>query len=186
MRHRRPHRVRAIDENRESAAGVLLVAADEVTIAEWRPRAVEVVRKLELVLTEAEQHELVGPSHPHARGSGDKGSAARSSHDRDLWRRRLEAHRTRFAKGAAADAARTAKRRRWDLVLVLGDPRRAGPACEELIHQRVSAFRSDLLLDWLRPAALAGRLAPEVDKARAQLARESGGPVRRGKRLRTG
>ncbi len=32
------------------------------------------------------------------------------------------------------------------------------------------AFRSELVLDWLRPAALASRLAPEVERARAGLA----------------
>lgn len=153
----------------DAATGLLLVSADEVTIAEWHPRAVAEIRRLELDLTDAEGHELVGPSYSHPRGSGEKASAARSSAQRDLWQRRLEAHRSRFARSAAADAARAAKKRGWDLVLVLGDPRRAVPACEELQRHGVEAVRSELVLDWLRPAALAARLAPEIDRARAGL-----------------
>jgi Bacterial archaeo-eukaryotic release factor family 10 len=161
----------------DSATGVMLVSADGATIAEWHPRKVEEVSKLELDLPEAAAHELVGPSYSHPRGAGEKASAARSSAQRDLWQRRVEDHRVRFARSAAADAARAAKRRGWDLVLVLGDPRRAGPACEELRRQGVEAVRSALVLDWLRPAALATRLAPEVERARAELARD--GPSRR-------
>jgi len=56
-------------------------------------------------------------------------------------------------------------------VLVLGDPRRAVPAAKELTKRGIGAFRSELVLDWLRPAALASRLQPEVERARAELAR---------------
>lgn len=149
----------------------MLVSADAATIAEWHPRKVQEIRKLELELPEAAAHELVGPSYSHPRGSGEKASAARSSAQRDLWERRVEDHRVRFARSAAADAARAAKARGWDLVLVLGDPRRAGPACKELRRRGVEAVRSELVLDWLRPAALATRLAPEVARARSQLGR---------------
>jgi hypothetical protein len=154
----------------DSAAGVMLVSAEGATIAEWHPRKVEEVRKLELELPEAAEHELVGPSYSHPRGSGETAAASHSSAQRDLWERRVENHRERFARSAATDAARAAKRRGWDLVLVLGDPRRAGPACEELRRRGVTAVRSALVLDWLRPAALATRLAPEVERARAELA----------------
>lgn len=157
------------------AAGVMLVSAEGVTIAEWHPRKVEEVRKLELDLPEAAEHELVGPSYAHPRGSGEKASAARSSSQRDLWERRVEDHRVRFARSAAADVAQAAKSRGWDLVLVLGDPRRAVPACEELRRRDVRAVRSDLVLDWLRPAALAARLAPEIERARAELVRDRPG-----------
>jgi Bacterial archaeo-eukaryotic release factor family 10 len=153
----------------DAAAGIVLVSADAATIAEWHPRAVEEIRKLDLDLTEAEEHELVGPSYSHPRGSAEKAAAARSSAQRDLWRRRLEAHRARFARSAAAAAARTARGRGWDLVLVLGDPRRARPACEELRRRGIAAVRSELVLDWLRPAALASKLAPEVARARAEV-----------------
>jgi hypothetical protein len=147
----------------------MLVSADGATIAEWHPRRVEQIRKLDLELTEAEEHELLGPSYSHPRGSGEKASAARSSAQRDLWERRVEAHRGRFAKSVAVDVAKAARTRGWDLVLVLGDPRRAVPACEELKRRGVAAFRSDLVLDWLRPAALATKLAPEVERARSEL-----------------
>lgn len=157
----------------DSAVGLLLVSADGATIAEWHPRRVEEVRRLELGLTEAAEHELVGPSYSHPRGSGEKATAARSSSQRDLWERRMEEHRARFARSAAAATARAAKSRDWDLVLVLGDPRRAVPACEELRRRSVEAVRSELVLDWLRPAALASRLAPEVERARAELAQSA-------------
>lgn len=157
----------------DSAAGLLLLSADGATIAEWHPRKVEEVRRLELTLTEAEEHELVGPSYSHPRGSGEKAAASRSSAQRDLWERRKEQHSARFARFAAADAARAAKRRGWDLVLVLGDPRRTGPASAELRRLGVEAVRSELVLDWLRPAALASRLAPEVEQARTRLAQAS-------------
>jgi hypothetical protein len=157
----------------DSPAGLLLLSADGATIAEWRPRRVEEVRRLELALTEAEAHELIGPSYSHPRGSAEKATAARSSTQRDLWERRKEEHSVRFARSAAADAARAAKRRGWDLVLVLGDPRRTGPATAELQRHGVESARSELVLDWLRPAALASRLAPEVERARAGLARSS-------------
>lgn len=153
----------------DPVTGVMLVSADGATIAEWNPRKVEEVRKLELDLPEAAEHELVGPSYSHPRGSGEKASAARSSSQRDLWERRVEDHRVRFARSAAASAARAAKSRGWDLVLVLGDPRRAGPAVDELRKRGISAVRSGLVLDWLRPAALATRLAPEVERARAEV-----------------
>jgi len=153
----------------DSAAGLMLVSADGATIAEWHPRKVEEILKLELDTTEAEEHELVGPSYSRPRGSGEKASAARSSSQRDLWERRVEARRGRFARSVAADVARAARKRGWDLVLVLGDPRRAVPACEELRRRGVAAFRSELVLDWLRPAALATRLAPEVARARSEL-----------------
>jgi hypothetical protein len=153
----------------DSVAGLMLVSADGATIAEWHPRKVEEIRKLELTPTEAEAHELLGPSYSHPRGAGEKASAARSSAQRDLWERRVEARRGRFARSVAADVAKAARKRGWDLVLVLGDPRRAVPACEELQRRGVAAFRSELVLDWLRPAALAERLAPEVARARAEL-----------------
>jgi len=157
----------------DPVVGLLLVSADGATIAEWHARKVEEVRRLELGLTEAAEHELVGPSYSHPRGSGEKATAARSSSQRDLWERRMEEHRARFARSAADATARAAKARGWDLVLVLGDPRRAVPACDELHRHGVEAVRSGLVLDWLRPAALASRLAPEVERARAELTRSA-------------
>jgi release factor family 10 len=153
-----------------SQTGLMLVSADGVTIAEWQPRKVEELRRLELDLPEAATHEHVGPSYSHPRDSGEKATAARSSAQRDLWERKVEDHRVRLARSAAADAALVAKKRGWDLVLVLGDPRRAGPASEELRKRGVQAVRSELVLDWLRPAALATRLEPEIARARAALA----------------
>jgi len=155
----------------ESPVGLLMISADDATIAEWHPRQVEVLRRQALGLTEAEEHELVGPSYSHPRGAGEKATAARSSAQRDLWERRLEDHRARFARAAADSAARSARTRGWDVVLVLGDPRRTAPATEELARKGIDAVRSELVLDWLRPSALASRLAPEVERARAELAR---------------
>lgn len=158
----------------DAPAGVLLVSADRARIGEWRSRRVEELEELELETTDAAEHELLGPSYSHPRGSGEKATAARSSAHRDLWERRLEERRERFARTAATEAARTAKRRRWDVVLVHGDPRRTRVALHELERRGVPAFRSDLVLDWLRPAALAERLAPEVEAARAGLDRARG------------
>ena len=155
----------------DSAAGLLLLSGDGATIAEWRPRKVEEVRRLELALTEAAEHELIGPSYSHPRGSGEKATAARSSAQRDLWERRMEEHRTRFARSAATATARAAKTRGWDVVLVVGDPRRTIAACDELARRGVSAFSSDQHLDWMRPAALAKRLESEVEHARERLGR---------------
>ena len=154
----------------DAPAGVLLVSADRARIGEWNPRRVEDIEVLELTPTEAAEHELLGPSYSHPRGSGEKATAARSSAQRDLWERRMEEHRERFARSAATTAAQSAGRRGWDLVLVLGDPRRTRAACEELQRRGVEAVRSALVLDWLRPAALAERLAPEIQSARVGLA----------------
>ena len=154
----------------DGPAGVLLVSADRARIAEWHPRRVEEIDAFELAPTEAAEHELLGPSYSHPRGSAEKATAARSSAQRDLWERRMEEHRERFARSAAATAARSAGPRGWDLVLVLGDPRRTRGACDELRRRGVEAIRSDLVLDWLRPAALAERLTPEVKRARADIA----------------
>jgi hypothetical protein len=153
----------------DGPAGLLLVSGEGATIAEWHPRRVEVLRKLELGLTEAEEHERAGRSYSHPTAPADKGRAALAGSQRDVWERKLEEHRARFARSAAETAARTAQGRGWDLVLVLGDPRRTGPAVEELERHAVAAVRSDLVLDWLRPAALASRVAPEVERARASL-----------------
>jgi hypothetical protein len=152
------------------SAGLLLVSADRVRIAEWNPQRVEEIESLAFTTTEAAEHELLGPSYSHPRGSAEKATAARSSAQRDLWERRMDAHRARFARSAAGKAARAARRRGWDVVLVLGDPRRAGPAFAELRRRGIEAVRSELVLDWLRPAALAERLAPEIARARADLA----------------
>lgn len=152
------------------AVGVLLVSADHATIAEWHPRRVEELQSVELRLTEAEEHELVGPSYSHPRGSGEKALASTSSAQRDLWERRLEDHRARFVRSAAVRAAAAAKKRGWEFILVLGDPRRTGPARDELERRRVPAVASHRVLQWLRPAALAKRLAPDVEQARAKLA----------------
>jgi Bacterial archaeo-eukaryotic release factor family 10 len=152
----------------DSPAGVLLVSADRALIGEWHSRRVDEIECIDFEPTEAEEHELLGPSYSHPRGSGEKAAAARSSAQRDLWERRLEEHRERFARSAAAEAARAAKVRAWDVVLVHGDPRRTRPALDELQRRGVSAVGSDLVLDWLRPAALAERLAPEVEAARAR------------------
>jgi Bacterial archaeo-eukaryotic release factor family 10 len=154
----------------DTAVGVLLVSADRATIAEWNPRRVEELESLELRLTEAEEHELVGPSYSHPRGSGEKALATTTSAQRDLWERRLEDHRTRFARSAAIKAALAAKQRGWSFVLVLGDPRRSRPAREELQRRRIPAVASNRVLQWLRPAALAKRLAPDIERARAELA----------------
>jgi hypothetical protein len=154
-----------------STVGVLLVSAQSATIGEWQPRRVEQIRSLELPVTEAVEHELVGPSHAHPRGAGENASAARSSSQRDLWERRMDDHRVRFIRAAAAEAAALAKRRGWGAVLVLGDPRRTRPACEEILRSGVVAVPIDSVLDWLRPAALAKRLAPQAEQARAEAAR---------------
>jgi hypothetical protein len=151
-------------------AGLLLVSGEGATIAEWHPRHVEVLQKLELGSTEAEEHERAGHSYSHPHAPADKGRAALAGSQRDVWERRLEEHRARFARSAAESAARAAQARGWDLVLVLGDPRRTGPAADELERHGVEAARSDLVLDWLRPAALASRVAPEVERARSSLA----------------
>src|SRR5512147_1510628 len=105
-------------DDRDAPAGVLLVSADRARIGEWHARRVEELESLDLETTDAAEHELVGPSYSHPRGSAEKATAARSSTQRDLWERRLEEHRERFARSAAAEAAREAKRRDWDLVLV--------------------------------------------------------------------
>jgi hypothetical protein len=146
--------------------GVLLVSADAATIGEWSPRRVESLEERELELTDAVETELLGPSYSHPRGSGEKATAARSSSQRDLWERRMEEHRVKFARAAAADTAKIAKSRGWDAVLVLGDPRRGGPACEELERAGVDAVPIASVLDWMRPAALAKRLAPDVERVR--------------------
>jgi hypothetical protein len=159
-------------QDRNRPAGVLLVSADRARIGEWNTRRVEELESLELETTDASDHELVGPSYSHPRGSAEKATATRASAQRDLWERRLEEHRERFARSAGARAAEAAKRHDWDLVLVHGDPRRTRAALEELARSGVAAYRSDLVLDWLRPAALAERLAPEVEAARAALDRE--------------
>jgi hypothetical protein len=156
---------------KQPAVGLLLVSAEEATIAEWRPRRVEILRKQELGRTEAEEHERDDRSISRPRRSGETKSAPHASGRRDLWERKLEDHRARFAREAAGSAARTAQRRGWEIVLVLGDPRRAVPAAKELTKRGIGAFRSQLVLDWLRPAALASRLQPEVERARAELAR---------------
>jgi hypothetical protein len=153
-----------------STVGVLLVSAEAATIGEWQPRRVEEIRTLELPVTEAVEHELVGPSYSHPRGSGEKATAARSSSQRDLWERRMDEHRVRFTRSAAADAASVAKSRGWEAVLVLGDPRRTGPACDELERAGVAAVPIDSVLDWMRPAALAKRLAPQAEQALASSA----------------
>ena len=150
-----------------SRVGVLLVSAEAATIGEWQPRRVEEIRSLELPVTEAVEHELVGPSYSHPRGSGESATAARSSSQRDIWERRMDDHRVRFTRSAAADAATIAKRRGWRAVLVLGDPRRTRPACEELVRSGVSAVPIDSVLHWMRPAALAKRLAPQAQEALA-------------------
>jgi hypothetical protein len=82
----------------------------------------------------------------------------------------MEEHRVRFARSAATDTARVARTRGWDAVLVLGDPRRAGPACEELDKAGVPAVPIASVLDWMRPSALAKRLAPDVERVRAEVA----------------
>ena len=161
--------------DQDSPVGVLLVSADRARIGEWHSRRVDMLESFEVEPTDAEEHELLGPSYSHPRGSGEKATATRSSAHRDLWERRLEDHRERFARSAAAEAARLAKRRDWDVVLVHGDPRRTRGALDELRRHGVPAVGSDLVLDWLRPAALAERLEPEVEAARAGLARERGG-----------
>lgn len=153
----------------DAPVGLLLVSGEGATIGEWHPRRVEVLRKLDLELTEAEEHEREGGSYSHPTAAGDKGRSALAGSQRDQWVRRLDEHRARFARTAAEAAARSAQSRGWDLVLVLGDPRRTGPALEELERHNVDAARSDLVLDWLRPAALAERVAPEVERARASL-----------------
>jgi Bacterial archaeo-eukaryotic release factor family 10 len=152
--------------SKTTTVGVLLLSADGATIGEWSPRRVEELQKLELPVTEAAEHELLGPSHAHPRGSGERATAARSSNQRDLWERRMDEHRVRFARSAAATTAKIAKRRSWDVVLVLGDPRRTGPACDELDDAAVDAVPIGSVLDWMRPAALAKRLAPDVERAR--------------------
>jgi hypothetical protein len=154
----------------DDAVGVLLVSADSAIVAEWHPRRVEELQSFELRLTEAEEHELVGPSYSHPRGSGERALATTSNAQRDTWERRLEDHRARFARSAAIKAAAAAKKRGWDFVLVLGDPRRTGPARDELERRHVPAVASHRVLQWLRPAALAERLAPDVERARAKLA----------------
>jgi hypothetical protein len=136
--------------NDDSTVGVLLVAAETARIGEWQPRRVEELRKLELPVTEAAEHELVGPSYSHPRGSGAKATAARSSSQRDLWERRMHEHRVRFARSAAVDAARIAKRRGWQAVLVSAIP--GGEARLRAARSRpCQAVPIDVVLDWMRP-----------------------------------
>jgi hypothetical protein len=154
----------------DSPVGLLLVSAEGATVAEWHPRRVDVLQKLELGLTEAEEHERAGGSYSHPRAAGEKARANLAGSQRDLWERRLDEHRTRFARTAAETTARVAQARGWEFVLVLGDPRRTAPAADALEHHGIETARSELVLDWLRPAALASRLAPEIERVRASRA----------------
>ena len=102
---------------KQPAVGLLLVSAEEATIAEWQPRGVEILRKQELRRNEAEEHEADDRSLSRPRRSGATKTAPHASGRRDLWERRLEDHRARFARTAAGSAAQTAQRRGWEIVL---------------------------------------------------------------------
>lgn len=55
---------------KQPAVGLLLVSAEEATIAEWQPRGVEILRKQELRRNEAEEHEADDRSLSRPRRSG--------------------------------------------------------------------------------------------------------------------
>lgn len=147
-------------------AGLVLVSASGVRVAQWTRTRTEVVveRPFEL---EGDARELRGPAESRPRGRGDA-AARRSGQQRDLHERRLEAHRERFVREVAAGAVAVAHARGWEVVVVLGDPRLGAPAAEELRRGGLRVVEDDHVLDWLTPHELAVRVAPVVERALSQ------------------
>lgn len=148
------------------AAGLLLVSADGVRVAEWRPRRADDVLRLEFPPLR-DGRELRGPAHAHPRHAAESAPAARSSSQRDLLERRLARHRREFVRDAAVEVAEIARARGWRAVVVLGDPRLAHVAARVLHDEGVKVAESRRVMSWLPPPALAERVRPEVEAALA-------------------
>lgn len=151
------------------AAGVMLVSADGLRVADWRPNAAEEVLRRDFEEPTEDWRDLRGPSAGSPRGaSGEGAPGTRSGQQRDLFDRRLEEHRVHFARAAAPEVAVLAGAHGWELVLVLGDPRLTHPAAEALRSEGLSVVERDRQLEWVTPHELAARVAGDLEAARAE------------------
>jgi hypothetical protein len=148
----------------DAVVGLLLVSADGVRLDEWRHGTTEEIERFELGDPMRDHHELLGPAASHPKGRGEGAPAFRSSQQRDLYEHRLEDHRIAFVRDAATRSAGVARKRRWPLVIVLGDPRLGGPAADALRHAGVEVERSNRLLGWMTHPELARAIGSEVER----------------------
>jgi histone H3/H4 len=163
----------ALDAGRP--AGFACVGRSGVRVVAWSLGQADDVAWHAFAASTAEWRDLRGPSQTNPTLSGESVS------QRDLFDRRLAAHRDRFDADVADDLALVASERGWTDVVVAGDPRlaepfasRLGPALGSAVQVLADDSRLTRRMSAHRvAAALYPRVASSRELAALQLARDA-------------
>jgi peptide subunit release factor 1 (eRF1) len=116
--------VAALDEGRP--AGIVSINKRGTRLLEWRLGEAEEISTAEFTVAGRDWREKTGPAPAQPLDSRVGG------HDRDQYEDRVDMNRLRFVREQAREVANEANRRRWDRLIVAGDPRLTKPFAEEL------------------------------------------------------
>ncbi|HEX2026455.1 MAG TPA: VLRF1 family aeRF1-type release factor [Nitriliruptorales bacterium] len=116
--------VAALDEGR--AAGIAVVHKRGVRLLEWRLGGAAEITREEFTVGGRDWREKSGPAPAQPLDTRQGG------HKRDQFEDRVHENLLRFVRDSARDVADEANTRRWDRLIVSGDPRLTKPFAEEL------------------------------------------------------
>jgi hypothetical protein len=149
--------VAALDEGRP--AGIVTVSLPTVRVLEHRLGVTSEVVTLSVDPDTSDWREMKGPAAANpARGQ-------QSAPQRDRFERRLEEHRVRLLEAAGTRLGQIAAERRWDRLVVAGDPHLG-----KIVTEHVQLGNGDVVLvgrtlEDLTPAELGAELAHELEAA---------------------
>lgn len=154
--------VGALDEGRP--AGMLTLHRHGVRAFEWRLEETEQLAEWSFEPDEDEWRRMTGPTAPNpARG-------AQVSVNEERYKRRLEANRWRFLEGIAVEVGALLDQRRWERLVVFGDPRLTRPFVEVLpaTANALEIFYDDRLIDDSSIEAIHQHVRPILHEAQKQ------------------
>jgi hypothetical protein len=156
---------RALDDARPE--GVVLVAADGVSLFEWTPGRLTAVWSE--AAPELEGPTLLGPAHAHPRGSPQAGPGFEAGLQRDLYVRRMRDELTRFLIDAGRAVAGLGHGHGWRMLAVAGEERLAAALVRGVPSGTpIEVVRIPHLERARSPGRLAILVAPTISAARAR------------------
>lgn len=155
--------IQALDEGRP--AGMITVHRDGAFVFEWRLDETEELARHVFELESDEFRENRGPVQPNP----ERGQQAASQ--RDHYERRVDANRQRFLKQIAAEVGHLIVDRKWERMVVFGDPRLSRPLVGHMPQSsvdRVEVFFDERVVDDSSPARVQEAVAAILHDAQRQ------------------
>src|SRR5262245_11491940 len=129
--------IQALDEGRP--AGMVTVHRDGAHVFEWRLDETEEIEKHVFDMYSDEWREMKGPAEPNPmRGT-------QSVSHKDQFEKRLDANRQRFIKEIAERLSHVIVDRKWERLVMFGDPRLTRPLIGSMPH--LGADRVEIFFD---------------------------------------